>query len=73
VIGRNVWGGVKGLSVGSEEVNLWLFLLVQIMTESESLRVYLGWVTGTAMAEVMVAGDQSKEQAEQRRDGEVDD
>jgi hypothetical protein len=68
-----VWGGVKGLSVGSEEVNLWLFLLVQIMTESESLRVYLGWVTGTAMAEVMVAGEQSKEQAEQRRDGEVDD
>jgi hypothetical protein len=35
-------GWRKGLSKGSEELNLWASLLVHMRTESESLELYLG-------------------------------
>jgi hypothetical protein len=60
-------GWRKGLSKGSEELNLWASLLVHMRTESESLELYLGWLTGTAMGEVMVADKPSGGRVEQRR------
>jgi hypothetical protein len=63
-------GWRKGLSKGSEESNLWASLLVHMRTESESLELHLGWLTGTAMGEVMAADKPSEGQAvEQRRRG----
>jgi hypothetical protein len=63
-------GWRKSLSKSSEELNLWASLLVHMRTESESLELYLGWLTGTAKGEVMAADKPSEGQAvEQRRRG----
>jgi hypothetical protein len=63
-------GWRKGLSKGSEELNLWASLLVHMRTESESLELCLGWLTGTSVGEVMAADKPFEGQGvEQRRRG----